>query len=41
MTPVWEIVRTGALPGDDGQLLLIDRGRGGRGAYRLHRSRPS
>ena len=32
MTPVWEIVHTGALPGDDGQLLLIDRedGAGGR-----------
>ena len=32
MTPAWEIVRTGALPGDDGQLLLLDRedGAGGR-----------
>ena len=32
MTPAWEIVRTGALPGDDGQLSLLDRedGAGGR-----------
>ena len=32
MTPAWEIVRTDALPGDDGQLLLLDRedGAGGR-----------
>ena len=25
MAPRWELVRAGALPGDDGQLLLVDR----------------